>query len=175
MRLLTDRAMRMAPGFQVSSQNLGSVIEICRLLDGVPLALELAAVRLRALSADDLLEQLRGRWEALDVGTRGAPGRHSAMTACLDWSHDLCSQSERFLWSLLTVFAGGMDMPAIRYIASRAGPDISDDLVELVQSLVDKSILTTENRNGVTRYRMIEVIRQYGAAELAGSGRAGGA
>ena len=171
VRLLADRATRLSPEFRVSQQNLDPIVQICRLLDGVPLALELAAVRLRALSAEDLLEQLRGHWEALDVGTRGAPARHSAMTSCLDWSHELCSRSERFLWSLLSVFAGGMEMPAIHYVASRADPDLADNLVELVQSLVDKSILAVESNEAAIRYRMIEVIRQYGAAKLAGSGR----
>ena len=170
VRLLTDRAMRTAPDFRVSQQNLPSIVEICRVLDGVPLALELAAVRLRALSADDLLEQLQGRWETLDVGTRGGPARHSAMSACLEWSHELCTQQEQFLWSLLSVFAGGMEMPAIRYVVTHADPDLADDVVELVQSLVDKSILTVETRDDATRYRMIEVIRQFGRAQLMRSG-----
>lgn len=166
VRLLVGRATRAAPEFRISEQNLASIVQICRLLDGVPLALELAAVRLRALSADDLLEQLQGRWKALDVGTRGAPARHSAMTACLEWSYELCSPQERFLWSVLSVFAGGMEMPAVRHVAACADPNLADDIVELVQSLVDKSILTVELRDGMTRYRMIEVIRQFGSAQL---------
>ncbi|KAA1397787.1 LuxR C-terminal-related transcriptional regulator [Aeromicrobium ginsengisoli] len=171
VRLLADRATRLAPEFEVSEHNIAAIIEVCRVLDGVPLALELAAVRLRALSPDDLLEQLQDRWQALDVGTRGAPARQSAMSACLAWSHDLCSAEERQLWALLSVFAGGMEMPAIRYVAARADPDLAEAVVEHVQSLVDKSILTVENSERHARYRMIEVIRQFGSAQLTESGR----
>lgn len=170
VHLLAERAARVAPGFTLSEHNLGTIGDICRLLEGIPLALELAAVRLRALSPTELLEQLQNRWESLDVNTRGAPPRHRAMTACLEWSHALCSAEERDLWALLSVFAGGMEMPAIRYIALRMDHRLGERAVELVQSLVDKSILVMETRDDRARYRMLEVIRQFGVGQLANSG-----
>ena len=172
VQLFAERAGQVAPGFAVADENRAAIIEVCRHLDGMPLALELAAVRLRAMSAAELLDGLRRHWQLLDVDIRGAPGRHQTMTACLDWSHALCSPDERELWARLSVFVGGMEMDAIHRLASsQPGALPPDRVVQLVQSLVDKSILIAEPHDGRTRYRMLEVIRRFGIARLDGSGR----
>lgn len=171
VQLLVERASQAAPGFVMSDQNTAAIVEICRLLDGIPLALELAAVRLRAMSPAELLHELRTHWHSLDVGIRAAPDRHRTMTACLSWSHALCEPDEQAFWALLSVFAGGVEMDAIQFIASGSTDPLSPDRVaHVVESLVDKSILIAEQGEVRTRYRMLEVIRRFGAARLEDAG-----
>jgi predicted ATPase/DNA-binding CsgD family transcriptional regulator len=172
IQLMVDRAGQVAPGFAISDQNAAAVIEICRHLDGIPLALELAAVRLRALSPAELLHELRTHWQSLDVGIRGAPDRHRTMAACLGWSHSLCEPDEQELWALLSVFAGGMEMDAIQYMAAGSpGPLPPDRVAHVIESLVDKSILVAEQGEDRMRYRMLEVIRRFGVSSLGDAGR----
>jgi predicted ATPase/DNA-binding CsgD family transcriptional regulator len=171
VQLLVERARQVAPGFAVNEENRADIIEVCRQLDGIPLALELVAVRLRAMSPSELLQELRRHWQLLDVGIRAAPDRHQTMTACLEWSNALCEPEERELWARLSVFVGGMEMDAIQYLAAQ-GPDAlpPDRVVQVVYALVDKSILISEPGHDRMRYRMLEIVRLFGAAHLDESG-----
>jgi predicted ATPase/DNA-binding CsgD family transcriptional regulator len=170
-RLFVERASQVVPGFSVDEENRAAVLGICEHLEGIPLALELAAVRLRAMSPSELLERLRSHWLLLDMGSRSAPERHRTMEACIEWSSTLCSPGERALWERLAVFAGGIEMDAIEHVAADADPAATpDSTARLVQTLVDKSILTIELRDGRSRYRMHEVLRQFGMERLESAG-----
>jgi predicted ATPase/DNA-binding CsgD family transcriptional regulator len=171
VRLFVERASQVISGFSVDDENRAAVLGICEHLEGIPLALELAAVRLRAMSPSELLEGLREHWLLLEIGSRSAPERHRTMSACIGWSFTLCSPAERGLWERLAVFAGGFEMDAIQHVGEEL--DISatrDSISRLVQSLVDKSILTIALRDGRARYRMHEVLRQFGLERLESAG-----
>lgn len=167
VRLFVDRVRRVVPGFELTDDNGPVVVDICRHLDGLPLALELAAMRLRSMSPLELLERLRDHWQLLDLGNRTAPERHRTMSACIEWSHAQCSPAERRLWELLSVFSGGMEMDAVQHVAAASVPDATEETTtDLVEALVDKSILSIELSGPRARYRMHEVLRQFGAARL---------
>jgi DNA-binding CsgD family transcriptional regulator len=166
-----ERASQVISGFSVDDENRAAVLGICEHLEGIPLALELAAVRLRAMSPSELLEGLREHWLLLDIGSRSAPERHRTMSACIEWSGTLCSPAERGLWEQLAVFAGGFEMDAIQYVGGDLDTSATKESVShLVQSLVDKSILTIGLRDGRSRYRMHEVLRQFGLERLESAG-----
>jgi predicted ATPase/DNA-binding CsgD family transcriptional regulator len=172
--LLVDRAAAVLPGFALDDGNRDQVVGICQRLDGIPLAIELAAVRLRALSPGEILDRLDDCFRLLTVGSRTAPSRQQTLQATIDWSHDLCSPEEQVLWRRLSVFSGGFDLAAAEHVGSGgdvAGPDV----LGLVAGLVDKSILVrlTDDRGQWARYRMLEVIRRYGLVRLASSGEEG--
>jgi predicted ATPase/DNA-binding CsgD family transcriptional regulator len=171
VRLFVARASHAVPGFTLSDDNRREVVEICQELEGIPLGVELAAVGLRSMSPPELLQGLREHWALLGFGARGGPERHRTMSACLEWSAALCSSEERDLWAHLSVFAGGVDLEAIRYVAERvmASPS-SGQVPQLVQSLVDKSIMSRDVRDSRTRYRMLDVLRQYGLKRLSATG-----
>lgn len=171
VRLFVERVSQVVPGFSVDEENRAAVLGICAHLEGIPLALELAAVRLRAMSPSELLDRLRGHWLLLDMGSRTAPDRHRTMAACIEWSSTLCSPGERDLWERLSVFAGGVERDAIEHVAADVDPAATgDSTARLVQFLVDKSILTVELRDGRSRYRMHEVLRQFGLERLESAG-----
>jgi len=171
VRLFVERASQVVPGFRADEENRAAVLGICEHLEGIPLALELAAVRLRAMSPSELLDRLRGHWLLLDLGSRSAPERHRTMAACIEWSNTLCSPGERDLWERLSVFAGGVEMDAIQHVVAELDPSATrDSTALLVQSLVEKSILTIELRDGRSRYRMHEVLRQFGLERLGSAG-----
>ena len=139
--------------------------DICRQLDGLPLAIELAAARVRALAPQEILDRLHDRFALLSRGARSAPQRQQTLRACVDWSFDLCSEPERRLWARLSVFAGGFELDAVEAVcADETLPEA--DLLDLVAGLVDKSILIREDRAGPARYRMLETIREYGQDKL---------
>lgn len=171
VRLFVQRAEQVVPGFVVDAANQAEVLEICRQLEGIPLALELAATRLRAMSPVELLERLRDHWQLLDLGNRNAPERHRTMSACIEWSYGQCTPAERRLWELLSVFAGGVEIDAIQHVAAADKPSATaESIARHVQALVDKSILSVELTNGRTRFRMHEVLRQFAAGRLASAG-----
>lgn len=170
VRFFVDRARHVVPGFDLDGENRSAVVEVCRHLEGIPLALELAATRLRAMSPGELLERLRDHWELLDLGNRNAPERHRTMSACIGWSYAQCSPSERQLWEALSVFAGAAELDAIHQVAAENGSPTPASTADLVQMLVDKSVLTAERLDGRTQFRMHEVLRQYGLANLASTG-----
>lgn len=170
VRLFAERAAAVLPGFEVTAANSGPVLELCTRLDGLPLALELAAVRLRALSVEQVLDRLDDRFKLLTGGDPTAPARHRALRTAIGWSHELCTPGQRLLWARLSVFAGRFDLDAVEYVC--AGPELAEeDIVETVSALVDQSVLSREEgADGLVRYRMLDTVREYGAGWLAALG-----
>jgi predicted ATPase/DNA-binding CsgD family transcriptional regulator len=168
VRLFLDRATAVAPGFEITDGNRDAVIELCRRLDGIPLAIELAAVWLRILSPAQILERLEDHFRLLSSDRPTAPARQQALDATVGWSYDLCSPAEQLMWARLSVFRGGFDLEAAEEVA--AGDGIPrDEVLNLVASLVNKSIIVRQQATEHTTawYEMLEIIRQYGAARLA--------
>jgi predicted ATPase/DNA-binding NarL/FixJ family response regulator len=163
--LLIDRASAVLPSFTLDEQNCVTVARLCQALEGMPLAIELAAARLRVLSLEQILDRLTDRYRLLTTGTRNAPARQQTLRALVDWSWDLCSEPERTLWARLSVFSGGLELDAAEAVCS--GGDLpAESILDLIASLVDKSVLTRTGDGRRVRYRMLEVIREYGAARL---------
>ncbi|WP_328461525.1 ATP-binding protein [Streptomyces sp. NBC_00448] len=168
VRLFTERAAEVVPGFAVTEADSATVTELCTRLDGLPLALELAAVRLRALSVADVLHRLDDRFRLLTGGDPTAPARHRALRTAIGWSHELCTPAERLLWARLSVFAGRFDLDAVEYVC--AGTDLPEaDIAETLAGLVAQSVVSREadDPSDGTRYRMLESVREYGASWLA--------
>ncbi|GAA3262253.1 LuxR family transcriptional regulator [Nonomuraea helvata] len=169
VRLFAERARSVLPTFTVDENNRDAVTRIVHLLDGLPLGIELAAVRLRALSAQQLLDRLDDRFRLLTSGSRAVLPRHQTLRALIDWSYTLCLEEERLLWQRVSVFAGGLDLEAAETVCSGDGI-ARQDVIDLVIGLVDKSVLMREDHPGGVRYRMLETLRQYGRQRLSGSG-----
>ena len=165
--LFEDRAVTAVPGFELSDENLDSVVQICRHLDGLPLAIELAAARLRAMSVDQVLQRLSDRYKLLTRGNRGAPTRQQTLRSCIEWSYTLCEPVEQQIWAQVSVFSGSFELEAALRICLE---DLSsDDLLDVISSLVDKSILIRDDDGGV-RFRMLETIRHFGREKAIESG-----
>jgi predicted ATPase/DNA-binding SARP family transcriptional activator len=166
VRLLADRAVASAADFQITEHNRVAVIQLCQRLDGIPLAIELAAVRLSTLSQEEVLERLDDRFRLLtSTHAQVTPPYHQTLRAVVDWSHDLCSEPEQLLWARLSVFSGGFDLAAAEAVC--AGDGIAgEDVLDILSSLVHKSILAASNHGNRTRYRLLETIRQYGQQQL---------
>ena len=151
--LFADRARLVRPDFSLTDDNAGSVIEICRRLDGVPLAIELAAARVRALSLAEILDSLHDRFRLLTGGSRTAVRRQQTLRASVDWSHALLTAPERVLFRRLAVFMGGFDLDAAQSIAG--GGDVARyQVLDLLTLLVDKSLVVAEAGRGRTRYQV---------------------
>ncbi|MBF6245658.1 protein kinase [Nocardia elegans] len=163
--LFLDRAVSVVPEFALTPETEPQVVELCRLLDGIPLAIELAAVRLRVLPLRDLTARMGDRYRLLTQGSRSAPARHQTLRACIDWTYELCSAAERTLWSRLSVFAGGFGLDAAEAIGA-GGSIARESVLDLVAGLVDKSIVSRVMDAGEPRYQMLETIRQYGMEKL---------
>jgi predicted ATPase/class 3 adenylate cyclase/DNA-binding CsgD family transcriptional regulator len=171
IELFADRARLAQAGFTVSSDNAAAVAEICGRLDGMPLAIELAAARVRALSVADILEGLRDRFRLLTGGARTAVRRQQTLRASVDWSHALLTEPERVLFRRLAVFLGGLDLDAAQAVAG--GGDVERyQVLDQLTLLVDKSLVVAENTSGRTRYRLLETVRQYALEKLAESSEA---
>ncbi|WP_245765010.1 ATP-binding protein [Nonomuraea jiangxiensis] len=170
VRLFVERARAVVPGFAVTEDNREVVARIVCRLDGLPLAIELAAVRLRALSVRQVLDRLEDRFRLLRCGSRTVLPRHQTLRALIDWSYALCSDEERLLWERVSVFAGGLDLKAAEAVCSGDGI-AREDVVDLVIGLVEKSVLVREDHRGGVRYRMLETLREYGRERLVASGR----
>jgi len=165
--LFLDRATAVAPGFAITDSNRTTVVELCRRLDGIPLAIELAAVWLRILSPEQILDRLEDRFRLLTGGRRAAAARQQALDATVGWSYDLCSPTEQLMWARLSVFSGGFDLEGAEAVCS--GEEIDrDDVLSLVAGLVNKSIVVRHQATEHTTawYQMLESIRQYGAERL---------
>jgi predicted ATPase/class 3 adenylate cyclase/DNA-binding CsgD family transcriptional regulator len=170
IELFADRARLAQTGFTVTDDNAATVAEICRRLDGMPLAIELAAARVRALSLAEILEGLRDRFRLLTGGARTAVRRQQTLRASVDWSHALLSEPEQVVFRRLAVFLGGFDLDAAHAVAG--GEMQRFQLLDLLTLLVDKSLVVADNAAGRTRYRLLETVRQYTAEKLAESGEA---
>lgn len=164
--LFADRAAAMVPGdFAITADNQAAVRQLCQRLDGIPLAIELAAARLRTLSLPQLLSRLDDRFRLLTTGYRTALPRQQTLWATVDWSFDLCSTREQLLWRRASVFAGSFGLEAIEHVCSGDGL-ASEDMLDLLDGLVDKSVLIAEEHSGAVRYRLLETLRQYGQHKL---------
>jgi predicted ATPase/DNA-binding CsgD family transcriptional regulator len=169
MRLFTDRAAASQPGFAIGPANAGVVAALCRALDGVPLAIELAAARVRALSVEQIGARLADRFALLTRGDRTAPPRHRTLRATIDWSYDLLTSQEQMLLRRLSVFAGWSLEMAEEVCSDEHIP--ARDILDLMTALVDKSLVVREPEVlGQARYRLLDSIRQYAATHLADAG-----
>jgi predicted ATPase len=166
VRLFVERARAVAPGFQLDESNGAAVARICHRLDGLPLALELAAARTDALAADALAERLDDRFRLLRAGSRTAPTRQQTLEAALHWSYELLAAVERVLLRRLAVFSGGFTLEAAEEVCAGDGVEPTE-VADLLARLVEKSLVTTEERQGARRYRLLETIRAYADARLA--------
>jgi predicted ATPase/DNA-binding CsgD family transcriptional regulator len=166
--LFVERARSHVPGFVLTAENTDTVIRICQRLDGLPLPIELAAARMRTLSVTQILDNLSDRYRLLTGGRRATPSRQQTLRSSVDWSWDLCSPEEQRLWARLSVFAGSAQLDAIEGICTDASD--ATDIIDLVGSLVDKSIVIREEPGPEVRYRMLDTLREYGRSELLRSG-----
>jgi predicted ATPase/DNA-binding NarL/FixJ family response regulator len=167
-RLFADRASHVQARFELSEDVAGAVEAIVRRVDGIPLAIELAAARVRVLSAEEIAGGLDNQLRLLRGGHRSDP-RHQTIRASLDWSHELLTGAERQLFARLSVFSGGFDLEAAAAVCT--GDDIvPGQVLDEIQGLVDKSLLAVERRAGATRFRMLDFVRQYAAERLATAG-----
>ena len=174
VRLFEERARQHDPSFVLSLQNAQAVAQICRWLDGIPLAIELAAARVRVLSAEQIAERLDDSLTLLTAGGRSAVRRHRTLRGTLEWSHELLSESEQKLFGRLSVFAGGWTIEAAEAVGAGEGID-EGDVLDLLSWLVDKSLVVADagaKRESALRYRMLEPIRQYASERLEERGEA---
>ncbi|MGI5452168.1 ATP-binding protein [Streptomyces sp. CA-249302] len=167
--LFAARAAAAVPSFALTDANRAHVAAVCARLDGIPLALELAAVRLRGFPLDRLLEGLGSRFDLLVSSARSRPARHQTLRTAIGWSHELCTPLERLLWARLSVFAGGWDVEAAEFVC-HGGPLDAEEILALLASLTEKSIVTRDGENPVGRYRMLDTVRSFGAEWLTGLG-----
>ena len=169
IRLFADRAAAALPGFTIGPANAGAVAALCRALDGMPLAIELAAARVRVLSVEQIAERLADRFGLLTTGHRTAPPRHRTLRATIDWSHDLLTPDEQVLLRRLSVFAGWSLEMAEQVCADAEIPPAA--ILDLIAALVDKSLVVVDSEVlGQARYRLLDTIREYAAARLSEAG-----
>ena len=161
--LFVARAREANPSFELTEENAAAVASICKSLDGLPLAIELAAARARLLSPPMILERLERPLALLAAHSEGVPERQTSLRAAIDWSHELLDESERTLFRRLSVFAGGWSIEAAEAVASSGGVEILD----LLESLVDKSLVRRVDRDGAPHFEMLATIREFAAQELA--------
>ncbi|QYB07399.1 protein kinase [Rhodococcus sp. USK10] len=162
--LFADRAVAAVPDFELTEDNQSAVAEICQELDGLPLPIELAAARLRAMSVDQVRERLSGKYDVLSRGSRDAPTRQQTLRFCIDWSYELCTPAEQLVWTRLAVFAGSFELDAAEWVCREDLP--ATDFLDVITSLVDKSILIRETVDSVVRFRLISTLRDYGLEKL---------
>jgi len=167
VQLFVERARLQKPGFVVTEREAAAVAELCARLDGIPLALELAAARLRSLSVAEINARLNDRFKLLRSGSRVALERQQTLHALVAWSYDLLNESEKILLDRLSVFAGGFDLAAAEAVGG-AAPLAVDDVLDLVTSLVEKSLVMVEQFDDGSRYGMLETIREFARGHLAG-------
>lgn len=171
LALFVDRARRTRPDFGLTEENSAAIGEICQRLDGMPLAIELAAARIRTLSLTQIVDGLHHNFRLLAGGARTAVRRQQTLRASIDWSHAMLTEPERILFRRLAVFMGGFDLDAAHAVGADA--DVEHyQLIDLLGLLVDKSLIVAEEILGMMRYRMLETVRQYGLEKLAESGEA---
>jgi predicted ATPase/DNA-binding SARP family transcriptional activator len=171
--LFCERARCAQPGFGLSQANAVAVTQICRRLDGIPLALELAAARIRVLGAQDLARRLDQRFRLLTGGIRTAVPRHQTLVATMDWSYDLLPTAEQVALRRLAVFPDSFDLEAVEAVVGQEGGPASSvelEILDLLSHLVDKSLVVVDSEGIDVRYRLLETVREYGAAKLAEAG-----
>jgi predicted ATPase len=164
-RLFEVRARQVAADFRISDDNAAAVAEICRRLDGIPLAIELAAARVRVLAPGQIAAGLSDRFRLLTGGLRGAPARQQTLKASLDWSYNLLEDVQRLALARLSVFAGSFELDAAEAVVAGDGLD-TDDVLDLIAGLAEQSMLEVVERQGRARYRLLETIRVYARQRL---------
>ena len=167
-----NRASLVRADFQVTDENAPALASLCRRLDGIPLAIELAAARVRSFSVEEIENRLDQRFALLTGGSRTALPRQQTLRALVDWSYDLLTDSERLLWQRLSVFAGGWTGAAAAQVCAGEGIK-AEEVADLLIALGDKSVVTAELLDESPRYRLLETLRQYGRERLAESGDIG--
>ncbi|MEU1476684.1 LuxR C-terminal-related transcriptional regulator [Streptomyces sp. NPDC005760] len=168
VELLRDRATAVRPEFRITDLNRAGASRLCADLDGLPLAIELAASRLRTLTVEQAVDRLEDRFTLLTSGSRTARPRQRTLRALVDWSYELCGPAERLLWNRLSVFVGGFALDAVESVC--VGEGIAPhEVVDLLDRLVGQSIVLATEQEGLPRYRMLETIRRYGRLRLAES------
>ncbi|MEU7480335.1 LuxR C-terminal-related transcriptional regulator [Lentzea sp. NPDC042327] len=167
--LFAERAAAVEPGFAITAANHAAVSQICALLGGIPLAIELAAVRLRVLTLDHLLSRLDDTFRVLGDGRRGGDPRHQTLQAAVDWSFHLCTRAEQVLWARASVFSGTFDLEAAERVCSGESVD-THEVMRSLAGLVDKSVVVAEQHPSGTRFRLLEPLRQYGLDKLRSAG-----
>jgi predicted ATPase len=165
VRLFVDRAGWVDPDFELTDSNAPAVAQVCRRLDGLPLAIELAAARIGAMTPPELARGLDHRFDTLAGGRRRAVQRHQTLRAAIDWSYQLCSQGERRLLARLAVFAGGCSREAAEAVCDTE-PLGGGEVFELLARLVAKSLVLAQRDGPATRYRLLETIREYAEDRL---------
>ncbi len=174
VRLFAERAAAAVPTFRVGDRNARAIAQICRRLDGVPLAIELAAARVRALPVEQIAARLDDRFRLLTGSSRIAVPRHQTLRQTIDWSHDLLADEERAVFRRLAAFVDGCSLEAAEVVC--AGPPVDDGAVlDLLSRLVDKSLLVADTESEEARYRQLETIREYARDRLLESGEAAAA
>ena len=171
VRLFADRAAAVKPGFAVTAGNAAAVAAVVRRLDGIALAVELAAARVPSMTAAELARRLERSFAVLGTGRRGAAERHHTLRAAIDWSVDLLAGAEQTLLARLAVFAGGCTLQAVEGVCGGDGID-PDAVFELLAVLVAQSLVVAEEKGLQTRYRLLETILQYGEERLQAAGQA---
>jgi non-specific serine/threonine protein kinase len=170
LNLFVERAQAVSPSFRLTESTVRATAAICQRLDGIPLAIELAAARLRAMSVHDLLDRLDDRFQVLVGGSPSALPRHRTLRELIGWSWDLCSDEQRSVWARTAVLSSSFDLAAAEAICAWEPLDRSA-VLDAVSALVDKSILIAQDHGGRVRYRMLETIRQYGLEQLDAAGQ----
>jgi non-specific serine/threonine protein kinase len=170
VRLFVERARMKRQDFRVTEENVQAIAQLCYRLDGIPLAIELAAARMKLLSVQQIVERLDARFRLLVSSDQALPLRQQTLQALIDWSYDLLSDGERRLLRSLSVFAGGFSLEAVEALWEGSGPDA--DVLDILSQLVDKSLVLMDEQDGRARYRMLETIRQYAAERLDHTGEA---
>ena len=172
IRLFAERALLVQPKFELTNQNAEAVVQICRRLSGMPLAIELAAARVKMMSVEEIARRLDDRFDLLTAGNRTALPRHQTLRATIAWSFDLLSETERILFRRLSVFAGGFTLDAAEAIAA-GGDVVPSQVIELLGNLINKSLVRVEEHAEAaqeTRYGMLETIREYARERLRDAG-----
>jgi predicted ATPase/class 3 adenylate cyclase len=172
VRLFIDRTLLVAPHFDVHKNNAPFIAQICYRLDGIPLAIELAAARVKVLSVEQISKRLDDRFRLLTGGTRTALPRQQTLRALIDWSYDLLTENERLLLRRLSVFVGGWTLEAVEEVCVGQDDILPYDILDLLTQLVNKSLVVVmeHSHSGETRYRMLETIRQYAREKLLEAG-----
>jgi non-specific serine/threonine protein kinase len=166
IRLFTDRAASGKPGFALNPQNVSPIVQICQRFEGIPLAIELAATRIRHMGPEIILERLKDQFRILYSSSRTAPARQQTLKAVIDWSYTLLSEQEQILFNRLSVFAGNFSLEAVEYICSDKELD-KESILPFLSQLVDKSLVIADNQNDESvRYRCLMPLQQYGLQKL---------
>jgi len=167
VKLFIDRATSAIPDFKVTNENAPALAQICHRLDGIPLAIELAAGKIGVLGVEQIARRLDDRFKLLTGGRRTAMERHQTLRAAVDWSYNLLPPEEQTLFRQLAVFLGGWTLEAAESVC---GDDSGNDVLEYLEQLINKSLVVTKDESGTSRYRMLETIRQYANEKLVDSG-----